>query len=82
MKRSNALERSAASRYAGRLLILGAVALLLVGAVRRQSNMVNTGLMFLSLGLIFAPDVWRQAWPVRAGIILLVCAGVGLAIVT
>lgn len=82
MRGSKAHERSIAARYVGRLLIVVSAALFLGGAVRMQSNMISSGLLCLSLGLIFAPDLWQRGWPLRLGILALVCVGVGLAVVT
>jgi hypothetical protein len=79
---SETRERPAAAKYAGWLLVACTVPLLVGGALRWQSNMIHSGLIFLSLGLILAPDLFQRGWPLRLGIVVLVCAGVTLTFLT
>ncbi len=49
-------------RITGWLFLMGATVLILGGAFRAQSNMVTTGLVFLAMGVAFAPGTLRMGW--------------------
>lgn len=80
MNTSRVRERPIALRYTGWALVVAATALLLGGALRQQSNMASSGLLFLALGLVFAPDLFQRGWPLRVGIVALICLGGVLAL--
>lgn len=82
MIRSEKRKRPAAAKYVGWLLVASTVPLFLGGALRWQSNMIHSGLLFLTLGLILAPDLFQRGWPLRLSIVVLACAGVTLAVLT
>ena len=80
--RIDSLKRPAAAKYVAWSLLAAATLLILGGAFRRQSNMLNTGLLFVSLGLVLAPDVLRNGWSMRLGIGALIVVGGVFAILT
>lgn len=82
MIKSKTRERPAAVKCVGWLLVACTVPLFLGGALRWQSNMIHSGLMFLSLGLVLAPDLFRRGWLLRLGLGVLICTGVTLALLT
>jgi hypothetical protein len=76
---SGTQERPIAAKYVGWFLVACTAPLFLGGAILWQSNMVNSGLLFMSLGLILAPDLFYRGWPLRIGILLLIGVGGVLA---
>ncbi len=62
-------------KIAGWVLLIGAALLILGGAYRAQANMITSGLLFLAMGVVFAPDTLRMGWPIRIAICALVVVG-------
>ena len=58
---SNSLDRPLPVNVVGLAFLISAAQLLLGGAYREQANMISTGLLFLSLGAVFAPSVIRKS---------------------
>ena len=76
MRGKDALKRPVAMKYMGWVLLVGAFPLIIGGAFRVQSNMINSGLLFLALGLIYAPDIITQSrWPLKVAVGVLVVIG-------
>lgn len=67
--------RPPAMRYMGWVLLFCTTLLLLGGAYRAQSNMITSGLLFLALGVLFAPDTLQKGWPIRLGLAVLAVIG-------
>lgn len=90
---AGAREQVAASRFddgnrpmpvkiTGWAFLVAATLLILGGAYRVQGNLVSTGLVFLAMGLAFAPGMLRMGWPVRIGLVALVVIGGYYSLVT
>ena len=69
-------------RYVGYLLVLCSSVLLIGGAYRMQANMITSGLLFLALGIIFAPGILQKGWPTRLGIGVLAAIGAVYTLLT
>lgn len=69
-------------KIAGRVLLVGAAFLILGGAYRAQSNMITSGLLFVAMGVAFAPDTLRLGWPLRIAIVALAIVGGVFAFLT
>ena len=82
MLRSETQARPVAVKYVGWFLVACTVPLLLGGAIRWQSNMIHSAWLFLSLGLILAPDLFHRGWPLRIAILVLISVGGALAFLT
>ena len=70
-----AWHRPPVTRVTGWALLCGATMLLLAGAHRTQSNMITSGLLFLALGVLFAPEVLQRGLALRLAVAAL--AGLG-----
>lgn len=57
----NSWDRPLPARIMGLVFLISATLLLLGGAYREQANMISTGLLFLSLGAVFAAGVIRRS---------------------
>lgn len=75
-------DRPLPMRVAGVALLIGAVPLILGGAYREQANMISSGLLFLSMGVVFAPGVVRMGWPVKLALGALAIIGLSYALMT
>ena len=69
-------------RVIGWSLLLGAALLILGGAYRVQSNMISTGLLFLAMGVFFAPDTLRRGWTIKVALAALVAVGAIYTLIT
>ena len=75
-------ERPLPVRIAGCVFLIAAALLLLGGAYREQANMISTGLMFLSMGAVFAASVIRDSRILVVAFCGLVILGVFCAVTT
>lgn len=80
--RQDARDRPLPMKVAGVAFLIGAAPLILGGAYREQANMISTGLLFLSMGLVFAPGVLRKGWPLKIALGALAIIGVSYALIT
>lgn len=62
-------------RVTGWAFLVAAALLILGGAYRAQSNLLTTGLLFLAMGVAFAPAVLRRGWPLRIALVALLAVG-------
>lgn len=67
--------RPPAMRYLGWALIMCAALLILGGVYRAQSNMLTSGMLFICMGVIFAPDILQKGWPVRLSLAAIAVTG-------
>jgi hypothetical protein len=76
MRGKESLKWPVAMKYVGWVFLVGAFLLIPGGAYRVQSNMILSGLLFLALAVIYAPNTIKQSgWPLRAAICVLVVIG-------
>ncbi len=75
-------DRPLPAKIAGWALLMGALLLILGGAYRAQANMINSGLLFLALGVAFVPGVLRMGWPMRVALGALVVIGAAYTFAT
>jgi len=75
-------ERPLPLKIVGLAFLVGAALLLLGGAFREQANMISSGLLFLSLGVLFAADVVRKSRIMLVTICALAVLGVLYALTT
>jgi hypothetical protein len=83
MRGKESWKRSVAMKYVGWVFLVGAFLLILGGAYRVQSNMIHSGLLFLSLSLIYAPNIIkRSGWPLKVAICMLAVTGAFYVFIT
>jgi hypothetical protein len=83
MRGKESWKRPVAMKYVGWVFLVGAFLLIPGGAYRVQSNMIHSGLLFLSLALIYAPNTIKQSgWPLKVAICMLAVTGVFYALKT
>ena len=68
-------------KYLGIIMIVCSALLFVGGAVRDQSNMINSGLLFLCFGVLMSPQIADKGWILRAPVFLLAISGVVLTFV-
>lgn len=69
-------------KIAGFAMLVGAAMLLLGGAYREQASLITTGLLLLSLGAVFVPDLIRKSWITKVAFVALAIVGVFYALTT
>lgn len=74
--------RPVAMQLVGIAMLIGSVLLLVGGALRAQSNMISSGLLFLSMGTIFSSDLLRRIIVFRIAILFLAVFGLYFALTT
>lgn len=78
----NSWERPLPLKIVGLAFLVGAALLLLGGAFREQANMISSGLLFLSFGVLFAADIVRRSRIILISICALAVLGVLYALTT
>jgi hypothetical protein len=78
----NSFTRPLPVRIVGLVLLFGAALLLIGGAYREQANMISTGLLFLSMGVVFAPGVIRKSRVLLVAVCALAILGLFFALTT
>jgi hypothetical protein len=83
MRGKESWKRPVAMKYVGWVFLVGAFLLIPGGAYRVQSNMIHSGLLFLALAVIYAPNTIKQSgWPLKVAIGMLAVTGVFYALIT
>jgi len=78
----DAWSRPLPMQVTGWVFLVGAALLILGGAYREQSNMITSGLLFLAMGMAFAPGTLRKGWPLRVALGALAIVGAIYTFVT
>lgn len=78
----NSWERPVPVKIVGLVFLVGAALLLVGGAFREQANMISSGLLFLSFGVVFARDLVRQSRVVMVAVCVLAVLGVFFTLTT
>ena len=78
----DAWERPLAVQLVGVGMLVGSLLLLVGGALRTQSNMITSGLLFLSMGAIFSSNLLRAFLFARIAVVALAVFGAYYALTT
>ena len=78
----NSFDRPLPVEILGLVFLFGAALLLIGGAFREQANMISTGLLFLSMGAMFAPGIIRKSRILLIGVCGLAILGLFYALTT